>query len=120
MSTDQLTAILAERVMGWRVGPDRFLMGNRRWMPRWRYRPLDRLPDAIRLLEAAEPERYTITDTNGLVSVRVQIAGITGEARDRCKPRAVALAIAKALQIQVDSLESPDCAVGPTRKAERR
>ena len=83
MTTDQLTAILAERVMGWRVGPDRFLTGNRRWMPRWRYRPLDHLPDAIRLLEAAGPGRYTITDTNGLVSVRVQIAGITGETRTR-------------------------------------
>jgi hypothetical protein len=120
MTADQLTAILAERVMGWRVGPDRFLTGNRRWMPRWRYRPLDHLPDAIRLLEGAEPAQYTITDTNWQVSVCVQIAGITGEARDRSKPRAVALAIARAPQVQVDSLESPNCAGGPTGKAERR
>jgi hypothetical protein len=36
MTSEQLTAVLAGRVMGWGVGPDRFLMGNRGWMPSWR------------------------------------------------------------------------------------
>ncbi len=127
MSTDQLTAILAERVMGWRVGPDRFLMGHRRWQPRWRFQPLDRLQDAARLLEAAAPERCTIhADKNGLVSVRVQIAGKAGESRERSRSRAIALAIARAIHIDVDSLESPDSVgeppVGlrPKRRVERR
>lgn len=109
ITSEGLTAILAERVMGWGVGPDRFLMGNRRWMPRWRFRPLDRLSDAIRLLEAAAPERYTMrAEKDCLVTVRVQIAGSTGQACERSKPRAVALAIANALQIPVDGLESQD------------
>src|SRR5215469_5538601 len=28
MTSDQLTSLLAERVMGWGVGPDRFMMGK--------------------------------------------------------------------------------------------
>jgi len=43
MTGDQLTVTLGERVMGWRVGPDHFLMGNRRWLPRWRFQPDERL-----------------------------------------------------------------------------
>jgi hypothetical protein len=113
MTSEMLTSLLAQRVLGWAVAPDRFLMGNRRWMPRWRFQPVERLPDAIRLLEAAAAERFEIsTDDNGLLSVRVEIGGMTGEAQDRSKSRAITLAIAKALQINVDSLESPDCFAG--------
>jgi hypothetical protein len=127
VSTEQLTAILAQRVMGWRVGPDRFLMGDRRWQPRWRFRPLERSPDAIRLLEAAAPQLYTIQENkNGVVSVRVQIEGTTGEAQERSKARAIVLAIARALQMPVDSLENPDgvgepsIGGGPKSRAEKR
>ena len=127
MSTEQLTVILAQRVMGWRVGPDRFLMDKRQWLPRWRFQPLDRLQDAMRLLEVAAPKQCMITaDGDGLVSVRVHIAGKTGESRERSKPRAIVLAVARALQIDVDSLEDPDSgrepAAGPNTKrpAERR
>jgi hypothetical protein len=123
MTNDQLTAILAQRVMNWRVGPNRYLTGNRHWMPLWRFQPLARLPDAVRLLEAAAPERYTIqVDKNGLVWVLVQIAGKTGEARERSRTRAIVLAIARALQIPVDSLENwdrddePPIGGGPKRK----
>jgi hypothetical protein len=104
-----LTAILAERVMNWRVGPTRYLLGKRHWMSLWRFQPLDRLPDAMRLLEAAVPERYTIReDENGVVSVHVKIAGKTGVAHEQSRPLAIALAIAKALQIDVDALENSD------------
>lgn len=127
MTKSGLTAILAQRVMNWRVGPNRYLTGNRHWMSLWRFQPLDRLPDAIRLLEAAAPQQYTMQENaNGLVSVRVQIGGTTGEARERSKARAIVLAIARALQIPVDSLESPDSGggpsmgAGPKRRAERR
>lgn len=109
MTKNGLTAILAQRVMNWRVGLNRYLTGDGHWMSLWRFQPLDRLPDAARLLEAAAPERCTIrADKTGLVSVRVQIAGQTGEARERTRARAIVLAIARALQIPVDSLEDPD------------
>lgn len=106
MTTERLTAFLAERVMGWSVGPDRFVMANRRWLPRWRFQPTSRLEHAFRLLEQSAPQEFTMgaTDDGGLW-VKVRVAGTTGEARDPSKPRAITVAIARALGIKVDSSE---------------
>ena len=58
--SEDLTTLLARRVMGWDVAPDRFLVGNRKWMPRWQFQPAEKLEDAFRLLEAAAPQEYTM------------------------------------------------------------
>src|SRR5436305_1381041 len=101
MTSDHLTATLAERVLGWAACPDRFILSNRRWIRRWRFRPMERLEDAFRLLEAAASEQYTLSgESDGSLCVRVRIAGAVGEAQDACKPRAITLAIARALGIQ--------------------
>jgi hypothetical protein len=102
MTTDQLTAILAERVMGWRAGPDRFLMGHRRWQPRWRFQPTERLDDAFRLLEKAAPQDYSMGDDGAGFWVRVRVGNTTGEARDRSKPMAITLAVARAVGVEVE------------------
>ena len=103
MTSDQLTAIMAERVMGWRVGPNRFLMGNRRWLPRWRFQPTERVADANRLLERAAPQEYSIDRAqDGRFWVKVRIAGATGEARKSTQARAITFAIARAIGIEVD------------------
>jgi hypothetical protein len=103
MTNDQLTAILAERVMGWTVGPDRFLMGNRGWMPRWRFQPVENLEDAFRLLEQAAPQEYSISgDDNGKIHVQVRIAGTAGDARGTSKPLAITYAVARAIGIAVE------------------
>ena len=104
MTSENLAALLAERVMGWGVGPDRFLMGNRGWMPRWRFQPTEKLADALRLLETAAPEEYDMRgDNEGNVRVQVRIGGTTGEARGASKPRAITWAIARALGIEVEA-----------------
>ena len=104
MTSEQLTAILAERVMGWTVGPDRFMMGNRGWMPRWRFQPTDKLEDAFRLLEEAGPQDYSICgDDKGGIHVRVRIDGTAGEAREASKPLTITYAIARAVGIEVGS-----------------
>lgn len=59
ITSEELTRLLAERVLGWATSPDRFLTGNRRWMPRWRFRPFDRLEDSFKLLD------QTITGSRG-------------------------------------------------------
>ena len=46
-TADTLAAILADQVMGWKVGPDRFTMAGRRWMPRWKFQPTVRMEDAM-------------------------------------------------------------------------
>jgi hypothetical protein len=106
VTDDQLTAVLAERVMGWSVGPERFMLGGRRWLPRWRFQPATRLADAFRLLEGVAPEGFTMgaSESEGFWAT-VRVAGTTGEARDRSKPRAITVAIARALGIRVDSSE---------------
>jgi hypothetical protein len=106
VTNDQVAAILAERVMGWSVGPDRFMMGGRRWIPRWRFQPANRLEDAFRLLESVAPEEFTMGATDrGRFWAKVRIAGANGEAGDPSKPRAITVAIARALGIKVDSSE---------------
>lgn len=103
MSTEQLTAILAQRVMGWRVGPDRFLMDKRQWLPRWRFQPTERVEDAYRLLERAAPQEFNMDrDQDGRFWVKVCIAGAAGEARESPQAWAITLAIARALGIEVD------------------
>ena len=100
MTNDQLAAILAERVMGWSVGPDRFMMGDRRWQPRWRFQPAKRLEDAFRLLEQAAPQEYALRAAeNGGFWASVHIAGNTGEATESSQARAITLAVARALRL---------------------
>lgn len=101
MTAETLIQQLAQRVMGWNVAPDRFLIGNRSWIPRWRFQPLEGLEDAFRLLEKAKPEHYSMgLDASGRFSVEVRIAGKLGVARDESKPRAITLAIARALGLE--------------------
>ena len=101
---EELTDRLAERAMGWRVGPDRFLLSQRSWIPRWRFQPTKRSEDAMRLLEQVAPEEFTMGSAeNGGFWVRVRVAGITGEAREPSKPQAITDAIARALGIRVET-----------------
>ncbi|MGA2186781.1 MAG: hypothetical protein ABSH47_27545 [Bryobacteraceae bacterium] len=103
MKADDLAVLLASRVMGWGVGPDRFLLGNRCWQPRWRFQPTESLDDAFKLLEKAAPQEYAMGADGKGFWVRVRIGKTTGEARDRSKPRAITLALARALGLEVDS-----------------
>lgn len=104
MTEERLTALLAQRVMGWTVGPDRFMMGNRGWTPRWRFQPAEKLDDAFRLLEEAAPQEYSICgDDKGSIHVWVRIDGSAGEARGTSKPLTITRAIARAVGIEVES-----------------
>ena len=103
MTIEKLTTTLAERVMGWSVGPDRFMMANRRWMPRWRFQPAEKLDDAFRLLEEATPQEYSICgDDKGNIHVQVRIAGMVGEALGTSTALAITHAIARAVGIEVE------------------
>ena len=106
MTSEHLTGLLAQRVMGWEVGPGRFLTGGRGWLPRWRFQPVLRMADTSRLLEKASPQEYALgAAENGLFGARVQIAGQTGEACERSQARAMTLAIARAIGLKVDEVE---------------
>jgi len=105
LSDDQLSAILAQRVLGWRVGPDRFLLGDRRWLARWRFQPLKRVEDANRLLKAANAEDLQIGG-GGISPFRVRVrlpGGRVGEACDSSQARAITCAVARAFGIPVEA-----------------
>ena len=106
MTNDQLTAILAERILGWKVCPDRFMTSGRHWLSHWRFKPVQRMADAVRLLEQAAPEDYAIGATeNGGFRAMVRIAGVTGEARESSQAQALTFAIARAIGLKVDATE---------------
>ena len=108
MTDERLNAILAERVMGWSVGPDRFMTGNRGWLSRWRFQPAEKLADALRLLEVAAPEEYSLRgDSDGNSQVHVRIGDANGEARCASQPRAITCAIARAVGLDVSENLTP-------------
>jgi|ERR1022692_4235693 hypothetical protein len=108
MTTPELTALLAQRVMRWTVHLGRYQMENRRWTPAWRFQPTKNLEDAFRLLEAADPDDYSINShRGGTVTVRVQISGTTGEASDTTKARAITHAIARAIGLDPEDRNDP-------------
>jgi hypothetical protein len=84
------------------------MIGGRRWMPRWRFRPNQNLSDAFRLLEEAKPQRYAMgSEKNGDFWVRVEIAGRIGRSRHASKPQAITLAVALAVGIDIDGRVEP-------------
>jgi hypothetical protein len=106
VTIENLTATLAATVMGWGIGPDRYLLGHRRWMPRWRFQPAVRLEDAFRLLERVAPQEYSMGEIEGEgFWVRVRISGTVGEACESSKPRALTFAVARAVGLDVGPLE---------------
>jgi hypothetical protein len=101
VTSDQLTAVLAKRVMSWRVGPERFLKGNRRWMPRWQFQPFRRMDHALQLLAKAGA-RYSITKAaDGTVTADVTLKNRAGTATAKSEAAAMTVALACALGIDV-------------------
>ena len=101
MTDSMLIDRLAVQVMHWRVGPDRFITGNRSWLPKWRFNPLQRLEDAFMLLDHSKSARYVISQTSGKFQVEVERDGKIGRAADDSKPRAITLALARSLGLEV-------------------
>jgi hypothetical protein len=106
MTAENLTALLAKRVLKWSVAPDRFLTGNRGWVSRNRFRPTERVQDAFKLLIAAAPAEYDFGGAKGKPSwAKVRIGTVSAEASAPSLPLAICLAIAKALGIEVGACE---------------
>ena len=101
MTEDNLTSELAKALLGWTSTPERFLIGDRRWIPRWRFRPMKRLPDALKLLDAVDD--YVLRrDKRGGDRAEVRISGVIGKARGPVQPRVITKAVALAMALEVD------------------
>jgi hypothetical protein len=99
MSGEQFTSILADRVLGWKVCPDRFIKSGRAWIPRSRFKPLARLDDAFLLLGIVARD-YSLNCVRGKFTAEVRIGNRTGKATGDLKARTITLAIAQALGIE--------------------
>ena len=118
MTHELLTNLLAEKVMGWKLGPNRFMMANREWTPRWRFQPTRRYEDAFRLLDQAAPSEYSICgDEIGTLRVVVQVEAGPGIATGRNLPAAISTAIARAFGLGVS--ENSDLLAADGAGAER-
>jgi hypothetical protein len=104
MTSNQLTAALAERVMGWRVAPGRFLTGNRRWITNSRFQPLHRVQDALRLLHTAAAEFTLARTADGVFSATVRIGERAGTASGEFDARTITLAVVRALGIDAEDI----------------
>ena len=102
ITDEHLTASLATRVMRWRVGPERFMTGDRGWLPRSQFQPLKRTADAFKLLENSCAVFTLTKSANGKFAARVQIGEAVGIAAGEPKARTISLAIAAALGICPD------------------
>jgi hypothetical protein len=98
---EQLTAMLAKRVMAWQVHPDRFIKSGRSWIPRWRFKPLTRLDDAFQLLDHAGGTWVLSVGLDGVFTAEVKIGGRIGRASGEPKARTITLALCQALGIGV-------------------
>lgn len=108
MTSELLTAILVERVMGWRVAPGRLMMGDRIWKPAWRFQPVEKREDAFHLLDAAKSVEYSITaHSSNRFTVRVVVDGTTGEATESSQSRAITYAVARAIGLEPAGSPSP-------------
>ena len=106
MTAQQLTALLAERILGWRVGPDRYVLADRRWLKRERFQPTERVDAAFRLLGAVKPIDYKLGGSgSGACWAEVKLDGGSGEATSASMSLAICLAIARALGIDVERLD---------------
>jgi hypothetical protein len=106
MTNDNLSAWLAEWIMRWTVGRDRFLMDGRRWIPRWRFQPTKNLENALALLDAADADECSIIRRRGSDwSVTIIIGDGTGKAQDPSQARAITLAVAQAVGLDVSGCE---------------
>ena len=101
MTAATLTGILAERVMRWRVGPDRFLKGGRQWSPRWQFQPLRHTDHALQLLEKTGGTFSLTQAADGSVTARVIVGGRTGTATGKSQAACTSVAIARAIGIDV-------------------
>jgi hypothetical protein len=106
MTNDQLTTILVVRILGWDAKPDRYMTGNRGWIPRWRFQPTKNLENAISLLEAAAPNECSIVRHQGTNwAVTIRIGDHIGKAEDPSQARAITLAVAQAVELDVSACE---------------
>lgn len=106
MTERVMTDHLAERVLGWRPTADRFMTGERSWIPRSRFRPFKDVRDALRLADKLT-RHYSLTAYPDGFTAEVCVRGRTGRATARHKARAITLAVARVIDLDSPAFVRP-------------
>lgn len=101
ISDEALTDALAERIMKWKVTPDRFIKSGRTWLPKWRFSPLSCLDDAFHLL-ANSKSAYKLEHAGETFAAEVKIGGRVGRASGEPIARVITLALARAIGLEAE------------------
>jgi hypothetical protein len=101
LSDEQLTTELADRAMRWRISPDRYLRPDGGWIPRSKFCPLVNVSHAFQALDAVTKDYSLLAKPGGGFEVNLRLACRTACATDESKARAICLALADALGINV-------------------
>jgi hypothetical protein len=101
VSDDDLTAHLAERILGWRIAPNRFIQSGRKWIPRWRFQPFANLEDAFRLLDTAASSYTLRASSDATFTAEVCVASRNGRASGKSKATIITVAVARAIGLDV-------------------
>ena len=102
MTYQRLADDLVAQALGWRPAPDRYIKPGRSWITRSRFKPLDNVDDALRLLDALTADYSLIATPGGAFTVKVCASGRVGEATGEPKARSICLALGRALGIEVE------------------
>ncbi len=89
--------------MCWKTAPGRFIKTGRSWTPMSRFKPLDRIEDAIQLLDQTGARYRLSADGKGTFAADVRIGNRGGKASGSAKARVLTIALASALGIEVPS-----------------
>jgi len=111
VTNELLTATLAEKVMHWGVAPDRFLLGNRQWISRTQFQPLNRVQDAFRLLRKLTSIFSLTRSGDGTFTAAVRIGDRTGRASGESEAATITLAVARAIGLEPDERQPPKTGV---------
>jgi hypothetical protein len=103
MTDQQLTGDLATRIMGWRTAPGRFLKPRGSWTPISHFKPLERIDDAVQLLDQSGAKYRLDADGKGTFAADVRVGRRKGKASGPAKARVLTTALAVALGIEVPS-----------------
>ncbi len=101
MTDRELTDVIACRVLGWTVCRDRYIISARRWAPRWRFQPLERVEDAFKGLNSVANSYLIERRTSEENSVAVFTETGAGSSSSSSLPRAISIATARAVGIDV-------------------
>jgi hypothetical protein len=118
VSDERLTDQLAERGMGWRLAPGRYLSSGRSWISLSRFRPLVDVRDAFRLLDTVTDDYSLRAIPGGVFTAQVRLAGRIGKASGEPKARVISLAVARAIGLDVENSDT-DLRAVTTERARR-